>query len=87
MKLTIDKTTQLPESVLDKAWAEWNTKYSAMNKVYSSNYARVARRTPFAQQFEMMLFKEGAVVQRANKKCYLQFTDLEDALIFRLKYA
>jgi hypothetical protein len=75
----------LGEDVLDRAWAAWNIKYSATN-VYQGCYARVSRRSPFAQQFEMLLFKEGAMVQRINKKCYLQFTDPEEALMFRLKY-
>lgn len=75
----------LGEDVLDRAWAAWNIKYSAIT-IYYKSYARVSRRSPFAQQFEMSLFKEGAVVQRINKKCYLQFSDPEDALVFRLKY-
>lgn len=73
----------LGEDVLDRAWAAWNIKYSANT---FTPYSRVSRRSPFAQQFEMLLFKEGAIVQRINKKCYLQFTDPEEALMFRLRY-
>ena len=76
----------LGEDVLDRAWAAWNIKYSATT-IYHSSYSRVSRRNPFAQQFETLLFKEGAMVQRINKKCYLQFTDPEEALMFRLRYA
>jgi hypothetical protein len=77
---------QLGEDVLNRAWKEWNIKYSA-TQLYNTSYARVSRRIPFAQQFETMLFKEGAIIQRINKKCYLQFTDPEEALMFRLRYA
>jgi len=49
------------------------------------SYCRVARRSGLALRFEELLFNEGAVIQRINKKCYLQFSDSEDALLFKLK--
>ena len=71
---------------LNRVWVNWNTENNADN-VYTNQYDRVSRRGFTAQKFENWLFQQGAIVQRSNKKCYLQFTDEEEALVFRLKYS
>ena len=76
----------LPEAFLDNVWARWHISNFAGN-VYNIHYNRVARRGFIAQKFETWLFQQGAIVQRINKKCYLQFTDPEEALVFRLRYS
>ena len=76
----------LSEEFLNKVWADWHNNNFTGN-VYNTQYGRVSRRGFIAQKFENWLFKEGAMVQRINKKCYLQFTDPEEALVFRLKYS
>jgi hypothetical protein len=76
----------LPDELLNKVWQSWNIQNN-FEVVYQSQYNRVARRGYNAQKFENWLFTQGAIVQRINKKCYLQFTDPEEALVFRLKYA
>ena len=75
----------LPPELLNKIWQEWHIE-NGISAPYASQYNRVSRRSFNAQEFENWLFKQGAVVQRANKKCYLQFTDKEEALVFRLRY-
>ena len=77
----------LGEDVLNRAWSAWNIGCGLIPPYYTSSYARVSRRSSDALRFETELFKEGAMVQRINKKCYLQFTDHEEALMFRLRYA
>lgn len=77
--------TLLSDKILDKAWKEWNE--IRKSNYYDMPYSRVARRAYMAQLFENWLFTEGATVQRINKKCYLQFSNEEDAVIFRLKYS
>ena len=76
--------TRLPDTMLNRLWQSWNTfrKY----EFYNNDYARVSRRSSIAQEFENWIFAQGGVVQRANKKCYIEFSDEQDAIIFRLKY-
>ena len=80
----------LPDTLLDKLWNTYADK--TLSNPYSrrmcpKSYSGVLRRSSFALRFEELLFAEGAVVRRVNKKCYLQFTDENDALVFRLKYS
>jgi hypothetical protein len=70
---------------LNRVWVSWNIQNN-YNNVYTNQYERVSRRGFNAQMFETWLFQQGAIVQRSNKKCYLQFVDEEEALVFRLKY-
>lgn len=76
----------LPVSVLSRVWIRWNEVHPT-GYTYYTDYARVSRRSSTALRFEEWLLKEGAIVQRINKKCYLQFTDEEEALVFRLRYS
>jgi hypothetical protein len=78
----------LADSLLSRVWKDWCIEHAgeaAYN--YNKSYNKVSRRTRVAESFEQWLFPQGAIVQRINKKCYLQFTDPEEALIFRLRYA
>ena len=77
----------LPDALLDKLWAQWHMFNGHSNPYFTTNYARVSRRSGDAQQFENWIFAQGGVVQRINKKCYIQFSDEEEALVFRLKYS
>ena len=76
----------LPETLLDKIWVEWHIR-TFTDILYHTRYNRVSRRGYNAQKFENWLFAQGAIVQRINKRCYLQFTDEEEALVFRLRYS
>ena len=77
----------LPEEFLNRVWNTWNIQLNDTEVPYQTQYNRVSRRGFTAQKFENWLFPQGAMVQRINKKCYLQFTDAEEALYFRLKYS
>lgn len=77
--------TRLPDTLLNRLWQSWcihtNMQYC------QKDYASVSRRSGTAQAFENWIFTQGGVVQRANKKCYIEFSDEQDAIIFRLKHA
>lgn len=78
----------LDNMLLDRVWGEWCLEHAGEALLrYNKTYGTVARRCRAACSFEEWLFMQGALVQRINKKCYLEFTDPEEALIFRLRYA
>jgi hypothetical protein len=76
----------LPDTLLDNVWKQWCAENKISGWVYTPTYDRVSRRGYISDRFEKWLFVQGATVQRINKKCYIQFSDEEDAVAFRLRY-
>lgn len=81
VKATIDST------VLNNLWTQWCVSHGINPMQRRLDYSRVSKRNLMLKEFEEWLYTEGATVARADKKCYLQFVDAEQATLFRLKYA
>ena len=71
---------------LNNVWKQWLDANLDHSSQLNHNYSRVARRIPVAQKFEDWLWVQGASIIRDNRKCYLQFTNEEDAIIFKLRH-
>lgn len=77
------------QGLLNKVWHKWLiATYNDPTTInyHTIDYARVARRVPAAQKFELWLWAEGASIKRENKKCYLEFFDDTDAAAFALRH-
>ena len=76
------------DKYINRVWLQWLAETHAgliTKSKLNDRYINVIRRNYIAQQFENWLWGQGAAVQQINKKCYLQFNDEEDAMVFKLR--
>ena len=72
---------------LNEIWKRWCIARVGQKHYLNKDYSRIARRIQVAQSFEDWLWAQGGSIIRNNHKCYLQFVDEEDALVFRLTHS
>jgi hypothetical protein len=80
----------LEPEFLNKVWCNYiEIKLNGKDRYYyqPNDYARVGRRGHMSQEFELWLWEHGATVRQISGKCYLEFVDAENAMMFRLRFS
>ncbi len=77
--------TVSPEQ-LDRIYHNWAVARNGRTylSIWLRSYARVARGSAIAQQFENWVFEQGGEIVQLNKKRYIKFNSIENYTAFLL---